>query len=313
LTRIFEEELFAYRGISLTWWMGAICFIGVAMLGIGESYLVYHRGDSMIIRGLNAHIVPYGHNSVLDQSVDEITKISGLPRPAIFQINLDSLNACSLGRDPQNASIIVTLGTSTLLDRGELRAVIAHEMAHIKNRDILSNTVLAALAGGKIFSWRPLFRWLSDNMVRVILAYILSIAPVVFLLLWNFGYIQPDPALFPYYLSLVLAVGLYSMRRMLLLGVFVRDREHLADLQAVEITGTPEGLINAYEKFKIASNIVVGTTVATSSLFLEYPKYRGQRPFWLKIQPSIDARLEKLRHVPKMPVKVQDYISEGAS
>lgn len=313
LVRSFEAVFLTFLGPGGTLTVTVICFLFVTILGFGESFLAYYRGSDLIIKSLGARFVMQGHNPSLDQVVEDMATASSLPRPAVYQINLDTLNACAIGRDAQNAAIVVTLGTATLLEPDEFRAVIAQEMVRIKNGDILSDTTLAALVGGGVRLWQIPFQWLSDSAVQKILSYALGGIVLSVSLLWLFGFIHPDTTRFPYYLLLVLAVCLYSARRRLLQVVFLRNRQYLTDRLTVELTGSPEGLINAFDKLRRSSNIIVSASVATAPLFIEYPKYRGQRPLLLKIQPLIETRIEELKHLPEFPVKVQNYASEGVS
>lgn len=197
------------------------------------------------------------YNLLLDRVVDEMVIASGLPRPMVYQINTDALNVCAVGRDPKNASNIVNLGTATKLKSDELRAVIAHEMAHIKNRVILYNTILAALVGVGVAIW------------------------------------------------------IYVLGGRVVQAVFSRCRGILADVQAVEFTRFPEGMINALKKFKLESNDVVSATTASVHLFMASALIGTERSLIFETHSPIIKRIERIRHLTEVPVQVDDFKSEA--
>lgn len=307
---IFLATVVGY-GIIWSFGAGALYLFWSAVIAVSESFLAYFFGDKLIIKSLNAQPVPLGHNPLLDQVVDEMAIASGLPRPAVYQINTDNLNACAVGRNPQNASIIVTMGMATQLKPDELRGVIAHEMAHIKNWDILYNTVLAALVGGGVVVWRILSDWITDVVAQAIIALVFVSWGGIGALVWSAG--LWNPRRFLGYLLLFAAAWFYTLSGRVVQTVFSRNREYLADVQAVELTRFPDGLIAALKKVKFEHNIIPGATSATAHLFLISPEYGVYRSALLDTHPSVEERIERLRNITEVPVQIEDYKPEVVS
>ena len=129
---------FAVGGIT-----GIIIFLVIALV---VNFFAYWSSDKLALRMAHAHEVSAEDDRELHQIVDEQTGQASIPKPRIYVINNDSPNAFATGRNPKHAAIAVTTGIRKILNRDELGAVIAHELAHVGNRDTLIMTMVATMA-----------------------------------------------------------------------------------------------------------------------------------------------------------------------
>ncbi|MCJ7714764.1 M48 family metalloprotease, partial [Candidatus Bathyarchaeota archaeon] len=111
------------------------------------TYSSYRFGDSVVLSATNAKLAAGNEYQYLRDTVEGLSMASGIPSPKVYVIKSEDLNAFATGRDPKNASIAVTTGLVSSLNRQELEGVIAHEISHVKNRDILFMTLVAVLVG----------------------------------------------------------------------------------------------------------------------------------------------------------------------
>ena len=117
------------------------------LFALGTNVFAYWNSDKMVLRMYNAEPVTPASAPELHAMVAELARNAGLPMPRILLIRSDQPNAFATGRNPENAAVAVTTGLMALLNRQELAGVIAHELAHIKNRDTLTMTIAATVAG----------------------------------------------------------------------------------------------------------------------------------------------------------------------
>ena len=127
-----------------TWGIpGIIIFLGIALV---VNFFSYWSSDKLALKMSHAHEVLQEDEPELHQIVDDQTYRAGIPKPRVYLINNDSPNAFATGRNPKHAAIAVTTGIRRILNREELGAVIAHELAHVGNRDTLIMTMVATIA-----------------------------------------------------------------------------------------------------------------------------------------------------------------------
>lgn len=212
----------------------------------------YFAGARLVMSSLHAR--PLDQNNPehrqLFNVVTEMALASGLPQPAIYVIPDPAPNALAAGRDPQHAKLAVTEGLLHLLNREEMQGVIAHEMAHVGNRDTLTMTLVAVLFGGAVMlaDWARRALYFRDDRRR------------------------GTPAIFLLVLVLVALTPLLS--RLLAMAVS-RQREYLADVSAAEFTRNPLGLASALEKIGAATSPLRSATQGTAHLFISNPLRRG--------------------------------------
>ena len=117
------------------------------LIGGGMNFFAYWFSDKMVLRMYNAQPVDETSSPYLYNMVHELAGRAGLPMPRVYLIDEAQPNAFATGRNPENAAVAATTGIVSLLSERELRGVMAHELAHVKHRDILTSTIAATLAG----------------------------------------------------------------------------------------------------------------------------------------------------------------------
>jgi heat shock protein HtpX len=249
--------------------------VGIAVI---QSWISYFFSDSIALSVSGAKEAPRDQFIELHRLVENLAITAGLPKPKVYVINDPSPNAFATGRDPKHSAIAVTTGLLELLEKRELEGVIAHEMAHIGNRDILVMTVAVTLVGAIVLvsdmltrSWFWSSRDDNDSRSAGIFA-IIAIALAI---------------LAPLFAQLIqLAVS--------------RKREYLADATGALMTRFPEGLAEALRKIEQYERPMRSANRATAHLFINEPfgVQESQSRSWLatifSTHPPIPDRIKKL-------------------
>ncbi|MFM7534759.1 MAG: M48 family metalloprotease [Acidimicrobiales bacterium] len=211
---------------------------------------------------------------------------SGLPMPKLYVIDDPAPNAFATGRDPKHAAVAVTTGLLTLMNRVELEGVLAHELSHIRNYDILASTLAVTMVGAVAL--------VSDTVIR--------------LMWWNGGRVSRgddrddsgNPLALLGFLLLLLAPVLARLMHF----AVSRNRETLADVSAVQITRYPPGLISALEKLRADSTVTHSASRATAHLWIEQPLAvradQGRLSRFNRLfdtHPPLDERIALLREL----------------
>ena len=199
---------------------GMIVFLFIA---VAINIFSYFYSDSIVLRAYGARIIEKQDNRRLYDMVKKIADINALPMPRIAIVSSSTPNAFATGRNPKNAVVAATTGLMSILDDNELEGVMAHEMAHVKNRDTLVMCVAATVAGAIAFAarmlwWNSLF---SGGRGRNI-----------------------HPAL------MILVILTAPLAAFLLQMAISRSREFHADATAAKLTSKPWALINALKKLE---------------------------------------------------------------
>lgn len=260
--------------------------IAVSLASI-NGFIAYFYGDSVVVFSLRAQPLEFENplHKKLHNVVTEMALASGLPMPKIYIIPDPAPNAFATGRDPHHAIVGVTEGLLETMNREELQAVIAHEMGHIKNQDILLMTVVTVLVGTIVL--------LSDWAVRV----------------WRYGGIRTrrssrNKGMHPVILLIIVLFALLAplLSRIIAMSVS-RQREYLADASSAEFTRNPLSLASALEKIAKASSPVMTAHKGTAHLFISDPLQRtldnkeGLFADVMSTHPPIEKRIEKLRQM----------------
>lgn len=238
--------------------LGGGGFVGFAVAlpiaGV-TAFLSYWKSDAIALRMSRARPADVETYPRLHNLVEGLCIASGLPKPRLYIVDDPAPNAFATGRNPQHAAVAVTTGLLQKLNRVELEGVLAHELAHVKNYDILVSTIAVTMVG--------VVALLADIGVRV--------------LWWGGGrrtYGDRDShgqgaalLLIPAILLLVLA----PIVARLMQAAVGRRRESLADVSGVEMTRYPPGLISALEKLRDDSTVVASHSRATAHLWIEEP------------------------------------------
>jgi heat shock protein HtpX len=268
-------------GYAVSWYLNDPFIIYVAlvfalMMNVGS----YWYSDKLVLSMTGAMPVTKAEAPELYNVVENLAITAGLPMPKVYIMHDSSPNAFATGRDPEHAVVAATTGLLALLDRNELEGVMAHEMSHIGNRDMLVMTVAVVLTGFVAmladFLSRSLMFGGSDDRDRSPVFLILGIAGII---------------LAPIAAKLIqLAIS--------------RKREYLADASAALLTRYPEGLASALEKISNSHQPMARASHATAHLFISDPfAAESSRSFGEKISglfathPPASDRIRILREM----------------
>lgn len=258
--------------------------IALSLAGI-NGFASYFYGDKIVLSSLHAQALVFENPSHkrLHNVVTEMAIASGSPLPKIYVIDDPAPNAFAAGRNPENATVGVTQGLLEAMNREELQAVIAHEMGHIKNYDILTMTIVTVLLGT--------IALLSDWAMRA----------------WRFGGIRTrrgsrSKGLHPVILLLIILLVLLSplISRIIAMAVS-RQREYQADASSAEFTRNPVALASALEKIAQAKSPVKRAHRGTAHLFISDPLQRklddkeGLFADIFSTHPPIQGRIDRLK------------------
>ncbi len=248
---------------------------------------VFFRGDNLVLNSVNKMERVWWDDRSYRELIDVVREMSiaaGVSMPSIYIVSDYDPNAFSVGRDPKNASIGVTSGLLQKLDRDELQAVIAHEMAHIRNHDIRLMTLVATLMGGSMLLFAYIqVRWLQS------LGFLRRIV-----------FIGGVTAFFLVWVGMVVLAPLVSRLLTLLIS---HEREYQADATAAEMTRNPVGLLRALEKLDFFAGPTWSISPAIGHLCVVSPmgKYiqaEGQSLFqrlYFKTHPPMIKRIVAMR------------------
>jgi heat shock protein HtpX len=209
-------------------------------------------------------------NSRLVRIVSQLAQRAGLPQPRCFVIPTQSPNAFATGRNPEHAAVAATEGILELLNDEELEGVLAHELSHVKHRDILTSSVAATIAAAIMMVSRfAMFFGARDDDRR-----------------------GGNP------IALLATVILAPIAAMLIQMAISRSREYDADAGGVAIVGTPNGLVSALQKLDAASKIVpLDANPATAHLFIIKPFSVSGLAGLFSSHPPTKDRIDALLHV----------------
>ncbi|HEY8394400.1 MAG TPA: zinc metalloprotease HtpX [Thermaerobacter sp.] len=236
----------------------------------------YWFSDRMVLSMSGAVPVSEAEAPELYDITRRLCRRAGLPMPRLYVIHAAQPNAFATGRNPQNAAVAVTAGLLEMMDRSELEGVIAHELAHIKNRDILVASVAAALAGA-IAMLADMAQWA---------------------LIFGGGRHQDggEEGGAGSMLGSLLMVFLAPLAATLIQLAISRNREYLADATAVRIAGHPHGLIRALEKLAYATRAVpMRVNPAVSHMYIAQPLSGEGLLHLFSTHPPISERIRRLR------------------
>lgn len=240
------------------------------VFALAMNFFAYWFSDKIVLSMYGAVPVTEAEAPELYSIVRTLSQKAGLPMPKVYIIDADQPNAFATGRNPKYGAVAVTTGIMRLLDRNELAGVIAHELSHIKNRDILVSTIAATIAGAisylaQMAQWAMIFggRRDDDEGGNPIAALVMMIvAPIAAMLVQ-------------------LAIS--------------RTREYGADAGGARIVGNPLYLANALKKLHYASQrIPLDANPATSHMFIVNPLSGGTIARLFSTHPPIEERIARL-------------------
>ena len=259
--------------------------IALVVAGVG-SFIAYWKSDAVALRMSHAHPADPEQYARLHNVVEGLCIAAGLPKPRVYVIDDPAPNAFATGRNPRHAAIAVTTGLLDTMNRIELEGVLAHELSHVKNYDILVSTLAVTLVGVVVLlaDWSLRFMWFGGGRRRDGDGGGQGGAPVALI-----G------------LVLLLLAPLFAQLMQLAVS---RRREALADVSGVALTRYPPGLISALEKLKADKTVVHFNSRATAHLWIESPLARepGEGPFarfnrLFDTHPPLDERIKVLKEL----------------
>jgi len=269
LTWLVLISIFTYLGTS----SAAIVpiAVGITLFSVWGSY---YGSDKLVLTMTGAKLIQESDNPKLFGLVQEITIASGLPMPKVAIVEDSAPNAFATGRNPEHALIAFTTGILDVMDRDQLQGVIAHEMAHVGNRDTLVSAVAATTAG--------VIALISDILMRM---------------MWfGGGRRDRDSNGNPIMLVVSLIVLILApIAAMMLKSAISRKRESLADATAVAFTRNPAGLRSALEVLAAESTVVRQKSTAVAHIWIESPLDAKAVSKMFASHPPIQERIAILR------------------
>ena len=264
---------------GISWYLGnpAILYIG-ALFAVFTSVGSYWYSDKLVLRMTGARQVSKEQAPDLYNIVENLAITAGLPMPKVYVVDDPSPNAFATGRDPEHAVVAATTGLLQILNRSELEGVMAHEMAHVGNRDMLVMTVAVVLAG--------FIAIVADFFART--------------LFWGGGDRNKHPAIL---IIGIVGIILAPIAAQMIKLAISRKREYLADATGALLTRYPEGLASALEKISTHAQPMRRASTATAHLFISDPfksKKRGLMS-WVgglfQTHPPAEDRIQRLRNM----------------
>jgi heat shock protein HtpX len=241
------------------------------IMAIGMNFISYFFSDKIALSMYGAQQVTREQAPQLYSIVEGLAARAGLPMPRVYIIPTDSPNAFATGRNPQHSAVAVTQGIMGLLNRDELEGVIAHELAHVRNRDILISTIAATLAGA--------IMWISSMMRYAAI----------------FGGGSRDRDDNGGAAGMIVAMIVAPFAAMLVQMAVSRSREYGADATGASFTGNPYALASALRKIHdFSRRLPMEASPATAHMFIINPFSGGAIMSLFSTHPPVEKRIERL-------------------
>lgn len=295
--------LYTHQGSNIrkTWLLMTAFFIGVIAVGYGAAYLMgdptflyvavvlavvmnvgsYWFSDKLVIKMTGAVPITNASHPVLWNTVENLSIAAGLPMPKVYIVNDQAPNAFATGRNPEHAAVAATSGLLAILNQSELEGVMAHELSHVGNRDMLVSTVAVVLAGFVAI--------LADILMRS--------------MMFGGGDREDNKASAIFLVLGIVGMILAPIAAQMIQLAISRKREFLADASGALLTRYPEGLASALEKIQAYSRPMVRANNATAHLFIADPFGNEKRTLGQKISglfqthPPAADRIKILREM----------------
>ena len=247
-----------------------LAFVLAAVMNLGS----YWFSDKIVLRMYRAQ--PVGPEHPLYKMTERLAQRAGLPMPKVYVIPDASPNAFATGRNPQHAVVAATQGIMQVLSESELEGVMAHELSHVKHRDILISSI-AATIGAAIMMGARMAMYAG-----------------------MFGGHRSDEREGSNPIALLATLLLAPIAAMLIQFAISRSREFAADAGAAQITGNPYGLAEALRKIDaIAKKVPLDANPATAHMFIIKPFSGGGLASLFSTHPPTEARVQALLHGPR--------------
>jgi heat shock protein HtpX len=242
------------------------------VMAFGMNFITYWFSDKIVLRMYGARPVSESEAHELFGMVRRLAQRAELPMPKVYIMDQDQPNAFATGRNPEHGAVAVTTGIMRILSREELEGVIAHELAHIKHRDILVSTVAATIAGA--------------------ISYLAQMAQWAMI----FGGRRDDEGEGSNPLAALVMMIVGPIAAMMVQMAISRSREYGADAGGAKISGNPLHLAGALRKLQIASQKTpMDANPATSHMFIVNPLSGGGIVKLFSTHPPMEERIARLQ------------------
>ena len=266
---------------ALILWIGQIMggrqgMMIALFLAAGMNFFSYWYSDKIVLKMYRAQEVDRSQAPELYEIVQTLSRSAGLPMPKLFVVPSETPNAFATGRNPEHAVVAVTQGLLKIMDRDEISGVLAHELAHVKNRDILIGSIAATMAGA-IMVLASMARWSA---------------------IFGLGGRSDDEGGGG-------AIGLIAMSILAPLAAMIiqmaisRSREYLADSSGSRFAGNSEGLARALEKLgRFSKKLPMHANPSTAHMFIVNPLSGKSLMNLFSTHPPLEERIARLRGYP---------------
>lgn len=248
-----------------------LAFVLAGVMNLGS----YWFSDKIVLAMYRAQEISPQEHPGIHQIVAELAQIAGIPKPRVYIIEDDSPNAFATGRNPQHAVVAVTTGILRILSREELRGVLAHELGHVKNRDILIGSIAATMAGAIM---------MIANMAR-------------FAAIFGGSRGNDEEGGGGGIIGMLVLTIVAPLAAMLIQMAISRSREYLADASGAQFSHNPLSLASALEKLQRASQQIpmADAKPATAHMFIVNPLSGRSLMNLFSTHPPIEERIARLR------------------
>ena len=267
---------------ALIIWVGQLLggrqgMIIALIFAAGMNFFSYWFSDKLVLKMYRASEVTAEQSPELYQTVQGLTQRAGLPMQKLYVIPQPTPNAFATGRNPEHAVVAVTEGLLNLMNHEEVAGVLAHELAHVKNRDILIGSIAATMAWA-IMILATMARWSA---------------------IFCGGSSQDDEGGGAGMICLIAMSIIAPMAAMIIQMAISRSREYLADATGASFAGHPEGLANALEKLGAYSRkLPMDANPSTAHMFIVNPLSGRSMTKWFSTHPPLEERIARLRGTP---------------
>ncbi len=273
--------------IGMVWGGGNAAFsIIVAAVAGAVAFVLtlasYFGGSSALLGMSGAKEIKHADDPQLFNVVEEMCIAGGMPLPKIYLINDTAMNAFATGRNPKHAAVAITLGLRQKLNRDELQGVMAHELSHVRNYDILYATLMAVMVGCVVMLCDVFLRsmWYGGASRRRRSSREGEGAAQIVLII----------------VAVVLAIVAPILAKIIQMSLS-RQREYLADAGSVELTRNPDGLMSALRKLGGDQEVLEVANRATASLYIVHPikKFEERASSVFDTHPPLTDRIRRLK------------------
>ena len=243
------------------------------LMALGMNFFAYWFSDKLALKMGGAREVAQSEAPVLHALVAGLAARAELPKPRVYIIDSDTPNAFATGRNPEHAAVAVTRGLMTILSRDELEGVLAHELAHIKNRDILISSMAAVMAGA-ISALATMTQWT---------------------MLFGMGRSTDDEDSGGGMIGAILMMILAPIGAALIQMAISRSREYLADATGAKICGRAASLASALQRLEDSNHrLPMEVNPATAQMYIVNPLSAGGMANLFSTHPPMQERIRRL-------------------